>query len=68
MILWQGFNYVATLNRKNPVNQTQGWEPIHEKYKANLNTNRHNSKKKTKARNQQKSDKDLMQIELMTTK
>ncbi len=46
--------------KKNPVNQ--GWEPIHQKYKTNENTSKHNSKKKkTKASNQQKSDKDPMQ-------
>ncbi len=27
---------------------SQGWEPIHQKYKANENTNRHNPKKKQK--------------------
>jgi hypothetical protein len=34
--------------KKNPVNENQGWEPIWQKYKANENTNRHNPKKKKK--------------------
>jgi hypothetical protein len=38
---------------ENPVNKNQGWEPIHQKYKANENTSRHHPKK-TKA-NEQKS-------------
>jgi hypothetical protein len=29
---------------KNPVNKYQRWEPIHQKYKANENTSRHNPK------------------------
>jgi hypothetical protein len=33
---------------ENPVNKNQGWEPIHQKYKANENTSRHNPKKKNK--------------------
>jgi hypothetical protein len=33
---------------ENPVNKNQGWEPIHQKYKANENTSRHNPKKKQK--------------------
>jgi len=31
--------------KKNPVNKNQRWEPIHQKYKANENTSRHNPKK-----------------------
>jgi hypothetical protein len=31
--------------KKNPVSKNQGWEPIHQKYKANENTSRHNPKK-----------------------
>jgi hypothetical protein len=46
--------------KKNLVIKNQRWEPIHQKYKANENTSRHNPKKKTKASNQQKSGKDLM--------
>jgi hypothetical protein len=33
---------------ENLVNKTQGWEPIHQKYKANENRSRHNPKKKQK--------------------
>ncbi len=33
---------------KNPGNKNQGWEPIHQKCKANENTSRHNPKKKQK--------------------
>jgi hypothetical protein len=54
--------------KKNLVNKNQGWEPIHQKYKANENTSRHNPKKKTKVNNQQKLIKDLMQRGFMTTK
>jgi hypothetical protein len=46
--------------RKSLVIKSQRWEPIHQKYKANENTSRHNPKKKTKAINQQKSGKDLI--------
>jgi hypothetical protein len=38
----------AQPKRKNPVNKNQGWEPIHEKYKANENTSRRNPKEKQK--------------------
>jgi len=55
--------------KKNHVNKNQGWEPIHQKYKANENTSTHNPKKKRqKANNQQKSSKDPMQRGLMITK
>jgi hypothetical protein len=37
-------------------------------HKVNENTSKHNSKKKTIAKNQQKLIKDLMQRRLMTTK
>jgi hypothetical protein len=40
--------------KKNPINKNQGWEPIHQKYKANVNKIRHNPKKKTKANNHPK--------------
>ncbi len=30
------------------ADKNQGWERIHQKYKANENTNRHNPKKKQK--------------------
>jgi hypothetical protein len=32
--------------KKNLVNKIQGWEPIHQKYKAKDNTSRHNPKEK----------------------
>ncbi len=35
-------------DKKNPVNKNQGWELIHQKYKAKENTSKHNSKKKQK--------------------
>jgi hypothetical protein len=34
--------------KENLVNKNQGWEPIHQKYKANENTITHNPKKKQK--------------------
>jgi hypothetical protein len=34
--------------KKNHVYKNQGWEPIHQKYKANESNNRHNPKKKRK--------------------
>jgi hypothetical protein len=34
--------------KKNPITKNQRWKPIHKKYKANENTNRHNPKKKKK--------------------
>jgi hypothetical protein len=55
--------------KKNPVyKKKQGWEPIHQKYKASEDTSRHKLKKKTKVNNQQKLIKDPMQRGLMTTK
>jgi hypothetical protein len=36
------------IGQKIPVHKNQGWEPIHQKYKANESTSRHNSKKKRK--------------------
>jgi hypothetical protein len=54
--------------KKNPINKNQGWVPIHQKYKAKENTIRHNPKKKTKAKNQPKSGKDLlMAMKLQST-
>jgi hypothetical protein len=47
---------------RNPVNKNQGWEPIHQKYKAKENTSKHNPEKR------QKSGKDLMQRGLTTMK
>ncbi len=62
---------VAQKNRKEKhVNQNEAWEPIHQKYKANENTTKHNPKKKQKQtinKNHVKS-KDLMQRGLMATK
>jgi len=40
---------------ENPVNKNQGWEPIHQKYKANENTSRYHPKKKKPKANEQKS-------------
>jgi len=34
--------------KKNLVNKNQGWESIHQKYKANENTSKHNPNKKQK--------------------
>jgi hypothetical protein len=55
------------LKKKNLVNTNQGWETIHQKYKANENTNRYNPKKK-KENNQQKLGKDTMQRGVMAMK
>ncbi len=49
------------------MNKKKNQGPIQQKYKANVNTSRHNPKKK-KANNQQKSAKDPMQRRLMITK
>jgi hypothetical protein len=47
------------LQRKNPVNKNQGWEPIHQKYKVIENTSRHNPKKKQKQTINKKPGKNL---------
>jgi hypothetical protein len=39
--------------KKKLVNKNQGCKPIHQKYNANENTNKHNSKKKKKQTNNQ---------------
>ncbi len=39
------FSSFAIEKEKNLVNKNQGWEPVHQKCKANENTSRHNSKK-----------------------
>jgi hypothetical protein len=52
--------------KKNPANKNQGWEPIHQNYKANYKYTQ--PKEKTKANNQQKSGKDLMQRGLIIMK
>jgi hypothetical protein len=55
--------------KKSPGNQNQGWEPIHQMYKANENTSIYNPKEKQKLTiNQKKSSKDLMQKGLIATK
>jgi hypothetical protein len=67
------FNYLAmnckldvqTEKEEKPCTKNQGWEPIHQKYKVNENTSRHNPKKKTKANNQQKLGEHPMQRGLM---
>jgi hypothetical protein len=47
---------------KNLVNKIQGWESIHQKYKANENTSKHNPNKKQKQTiNKKKSGKNLVQ-------
>jgi hypothetical protein len=49
----QSANQRVVNKKKNLVYKNQGWEPIHQKYKANESTSRHNPKKK-KTNNQQK--------------
>jgi len=52
-----------------PINKSQGWEPVQQKYKANEKTNKNNfKKKKTKTKNQQKLAKDPMQRIFVTIK
>jgi hypothetical protein len=63
----RGITWSSTKN-KNPGNKNQGWKPIHQKYKANENTSRHNPKKKNKANNRQKLGRDLMQRGLTVIK
>jgi hypothetical protein len=41
----QGTQPRELTKKKNHVNKNQRWEPIHQKYKANENTSRHNPKK-----------------------
>jgi hypothetical protein len=45
--------------------EKQGWEPIHQKYKANENTSRHNPRKKQKLTINKKSGEDHMQRGLL---
>jgi hypothetical protein len=45
---WPSQVFKLSKQKTNHVNQNQGWEPIHQKYKANENTNRHNPKKNQK--------------------
>jgi hypothetical protein len=37
---------ILALKKKNPVYKNQGWEPIHQKYKANESMSEHNPKTK----------------------
>jgi hypothetical protein len=37
------------IKKKNPVYKYQGWEPIHQKYKANESTSRHIRKEKNES-------------------
>jgi hypothetical protein len=47
---------------KNLINKIQGWESIHQKYKANENTSKHNPNKKQKQTiNKRKSGKSFVQ-------
>jgi hypothetical protein len=45
---WQVLYSVYSLDEEKPCKKNQGWEPLHQEYKANENTNRHNPKKKQK--------------------
>jgi hypothetical protein len=57
--------------KKNPVNKNQGWEPIRQKCKANVDTSRYNPNKKQKQTINKKiyiSGEDTMQREHMITK
>jgi hypothetical protein len=65
-MMWAFFTSAKLwIKKKNHVNKNQGWEPIHQKYKA---INKHKPKGKKKTNNQQKSGKDPMQKGLMATK
>jgi hypothetical protein len=44
----QKSSYLQQHKEKKSINQNQGWEPIHENYKATENTSKHNPKKKQK--------------------
>jgi hypothetical protein len=48
--------------KKNLINKNQGWESIHQKYKANANTSKHNPNKKQK----RTIGKNLMQRRVTT--
>jgi hypothetical protein len=45
---WQVLYSVYSLDEEKPCNKNQGWEPLHQEYKTNENTSRHNPKKKQK--------------------
>jgi hypothetical protein len=51
------FTAFTFIRKKNLVYKNQGCEPIHQNYKANESTSRHNPKKKMKANNQRKIGK-----------
>jgi hypothetical protein len=54
---------------KKLVNKNQGWDPMHQKYKANENSSRHNSKKnKSKQTTKKTSSNNLVQRGLTTMK
>jgi hypothetical protein len=43
------------IKKKNPVYKNQGWEPIHQKYKANESTSRHIPKEKNESQQSRKN-------------
>jgi hypothetical protein len=47
-------NRKASFRRKTLYIKNEEWESIHQSYKANDNTSKHNPKEKTKANNRQK--------------
>jgi hypothetical protein len=55
-------------DEEKPVYKNQGREPIHQKYKANENTSKHNSKKKQKQTINKNKVKNLIQIDHKVTK
>jgi hypothetical protein len=61
---------IATKKKKNLTNKNQGWEPIHQKYKANENTRTQvdTTQREKKSKQSTKIGKDPMQKQLMATK
>ncbi len=53
--------------RKNPLNKNQGWEPVHQKYKA-MRTQVDTTQRKKKSKQSIKIKYRPMQIGLMGTK
>jgi hypothetical protein len=51
------FIVLTCIRKKSHVYKNQGHEPIHQNYKVNDSTSRHNPKKKMKTNNQQKIGK-----------
>jgi hypothetical protein len=47
--------FVGSPRRENLAYKNQGWEPIHQKYKANESMSRHNPKKKTESKQSMKN-------------